>query len=71
MVSTAKEIYFPGQNCHFPGQTIQDLKVIYQDMCEKAFHIYSMYDQLLTIVILWYSLLTPSSCLINPLLFKF
>jgi len=33
---------------HFPGQSIQALKVINQDMCEKAHHIYSMYDQVLT-----------------------
>jgi len=39
--------YFLGQNLHFPEQSIQDLKVINQDMCEKAY-IYSMYDQLLT-----------------------
>ena len=73
MVPTAKEILFsrifPGQNDHFPGQSIQDLKVINQDMCEKAY-IYSMYDRLLKF--LCYSLLlTPSSCLIHPLLFKF
>jgi len=56
---------FPAQNYHFPGQSIQDLKVIYQDTCKKGYHIYSMYDQLLTFI--WYSpLLTPSSCLIQP-----
>jgi len=42
MVPTSKEILFfrtfPGQNYHFPGQTIQDLKVINQDMCEKPHH---------------------------------
>ena len=35
MVPTAKEILFsgifPGQNNHFPGQRIQDLKVINQE----------------------------------------
>jgi len=44
MVPTDKEIH----NYHFPGQSIQDLKVINQEMCEKAYHIYSLYDQLLT-----------------------
>ena len=50
---------------------IQDLKVINQEACEKAYHIYLMHDQWLTF--LWYSLLllSPSSCLIHPLLFKF
>jgi len=56
MVSTAKEMLlsriFSGQNYHFPGQSTQDLKVINRDMCEKAYYIYSMYDQFL-----WYSLL--------------
>jgi len=41
MVPTPKEILFsmtfPGQNYHFPGQSIQDLKVINQDMREKAY----------------------------------
>ena len=41
---------FFGQNYHFPGQRIQDLKVINQDMCEKAYHIYSIYDRLLRFV---------------------
>jgi len=44
MVPTVKEIIFsktfPGQNYHFPGQSIQSLKVITQYMCEKAYHIY-------------------------------
>ena len=35
---------FPGQNDHFPGQSIQDLKVINQDLCEKAYYIYPMFD---------------------------
>ena len=39
MVPTANEILFsrtfPGQNFHFPGQSIQNLKVINQDMCKK------------------------------------
>jgi len=39
---------FPGQNCYIPGQSIHDLKVINQNMCEKAYHIYSMHDQSLT-----------------------
>ena len=41
MVPTAREILFsrtfPAQNYHFPEQSIQDLKVINQDMCEKAY----------------------------------
>jgi len=37
---------------YFPGQSIQDLKAINQDTCEKAYHSNSMYDQLLTF--LWY-----------------
>ena len=74
MVPAAKEMLlsrtFPGQNYHFPGQSIQDLKVINWDTREKAYHICSMYDQLLKF--LWYSLLlAPSICLIHPLLFKF
>jgi len=44
MVPTAKKINFPGQNYHLPGQSIQDLKVINQDMCEKAYNDYSTYD---------------------------
>jgi len=35
---------FPGQDYHFPGQIVQDLKVIYQEMCKKAYYIYSIYD---------------------------
>ena len=59
---------FLGQKYHF--KDIVHLKIINQDMCEKAYHIYSMYDQLLNF--LWYSLLlNPSSCLIHPLLFTF
>ena len=70
MVPTAKEIVFsrtfPGQNYHFSGRSIQDLKVINQDMCEKAYHIYSMIDWL---TFIWYNLLfTYSSCLIHPFL---
>jgi len=46
MVPKTKEILFygtfPGQNYHFPGQSIQYLKVINQDACKKAYHIYSM-----------------------------
>jgi len=46
MVPTAKEILFPrtvsGQIYHIPGQMIPDLKAINQDMCEKAYLIYSM-----------------------------
>jgi len=72
MVPTAKEILFyrtfPGQNYYLPGQIIQDLKVINQEMCKKVYHIYSMYDRLL--ICLWYSLLlTPYSCLIHSFLF--
>jgi len=41
MVASDKEILisrrFAGQNYHFPGESIQDLKVINQDMCEKAY----------------------------------
>jgi len=74
MVPTAKKILFSrtfsGKIFQFPGQSLQDLKVINQDMHEKVYHIYLMYDQLLTF--LWYSLiLAPSSCLIHTLLFKF
>ena len=39
-----RKYYFPGQNYNFPGHGIKDLKVINQDMCNKAYHIYSMYD---------------------------
>jgi len=53
MVPIAKEILFsrtfPGLNYYFPGQSIQDLKVINQDTWEKGYNIYSMYDRLLTI----------------------
>ena len=46
-VPTAKESLFswtfPEQNYHFPGQSIQDLKIINQDMREKAY-IGSIYD---------------------------
>jgi len=59
MVPTAKEILFSRTKLPFPGQIIQNLKVINEDMWEKAFHFYSMSDRLLTF--LWYSLhLTPS-----------
>jgi len=34
----------PRQKYHFPGQSIQDLKVINKDICQKAYHIYLMYD---------------------------
>jgi len=49
MVPTAKEILFArtflGQIYHFPGQIIQDLKVINQDMWEKhVIFIQSMID---------------------------
>ena len=71
-VPATKEIFFsrtfPVQNFYFPGQNIQDLKVINQDMREKAYHIYSMYDRLLKF--LWYSLLLTLSSS-HPLLFKF
>jgi len=54
MVPTAKEILFSRtfleQNYHFQGQCIQALKVINQDTFEKAYHIYSLYDRLLTYV---------------------
>jgi len=49
---------FPGQSYYFQGQSMQDLKVINQDVCEKAYHIYLMYKRLLTF--LWYSLDPPS-----------
>jgi len=56
MVPAAKEILVSrillGQNYYFPGESIQDLKVIYQDRCEKTYHIYSMYDRLLTFFII-------------------
>jgi len=41
----------PTLSYHFPRQSIQDLMVINQDMCEKAFHIYLLYDRLL--IFLW------------------
>ena len=48
MTCTVKEILFsrtfPGQYYHFPGQCIQYLKVTNEDMSEKAYNIYSMYD---------------------------
>jgi len=44
MVPTAKEILLPGQNYYFPEQSIQDLKVINQDICKT--YIYSLYDQI-------------------------
>jgi len=47
MVSTAKILLFPGQNYYFPGHSIQDIKVVNQDKCEKGYRIYSIYDQLL------------------------
>ena len=40
----SRKYSFPGQNYHFPGNIIKDLKVINQDTGEKAYHIYSMYD---------------------------
>jgi len=50
MVPTAKEILFSMifPETKLPFSSIQDLKAINQDMCEKAHHIYSMYGQLLT-----------------------
>jgi len=75
MVPTAKEILYSRT---FPG-LFQDkitifedkvYKTINQDMCEKAYNIYSMYNRLLKF--LWYSLLlTHSNCPIHALLFKF
>jgi len=40
---------FPGQNYHFPGQSIQDFKVINQDMREKACYTDWIHDWLLII----------------------
>ena len=40
-------IIFQDKNYHFPGQSIQDLKVINRDTCAKAYHIYSMDDRFL------------------------
>jgi len=69
-----RKYYFPEHFQYnittFPGQSIQDLKVINQDMSKKAYHIYSMYDRLL-IFLLHSLLLTPFSCLIHSLLSKF
>ena len=46
MVPAAKELLFsrtfPGQNYRFPAQSVQYLKVITEDMCKKAYHIYSV-----------------------------
>jgi len=59
-----------GQNYHFTGQSTQDLKATNHNMHEKALNQCWMYDCLLTF--LWSSLLlTPSSCLTHPPLFKF
>jgi len=74
MVATAMEILFsrifPEQNYHFPGKWYTRFKGNKSKYVWKAYHIYSMYDWLLTI--LWYSvLLNPSSCLIYEHLFKF
>ena len=48
MVKTIKEILFsrtfPGQNYHFPGQSIQDVKLINQEIWGQGYHIYSIYD---------------------------
>jgi len=48
MVPTTKEILFsrtfPGQNYHFPGQSIQDVKLINQEIWGQGYHIYSIYD---------------------------
>ena len=43
MVPTVKEILF---SRIFPAQSIQDLRITNQDECEKAYHIYSTYNQL-------------------------
>jgi len=60
MVPTVKEILFSRT---IPEQSVEDLKVINQDMWKKDYHIYSAY--------LWYSLLlTLSSYLIHPFLIK-
>ena len=32
-----RKYYFPGHNNHFPEQSIQDLKVINQDMHKKVY----------------------------------
>ena len=45
MAPIAKEILY------FPGQSIQDLKVINQNTCEKSYYICSMYDRLLTFLL--------------------
>jgi len=68
MVPKAKEILFSRKKFTISRKKcIQDLKAIYQNMCKKAYHIYLIYDQFV-----WYSLLlTPSNCLIHPLLSKF
>ena len=42
MVPTANEILFLRT---FPRQSIHDLKAINQDTCERAYRIYSIYDQ--------------------------
>jgi len=44
-VKTQISTWFPQPRKYYsPGQNIQDLKPINQDMCKKAYHIYSMYD---------------------------
>ena len=54
----------------FSGSKYTKFKGYKPKYVQKAYHIYSVYDRLLTFIC--YSLLlTPSSCLMHPLLFKF
>jgi len=65
--SQPRKYYFPGHYYYFfKVQSIQDLKVINQDMCKKVYRIYSKCDQLLTL--LWYTL---PSCLLAVLFTHF
>jgi len=60
MIPTAKVILFsrtfPGQNYHFPGQSIQDLKVINQDIYAKKHIIFIQ-----CMIDYWHFYGTPSS----------
>ena len=60
---------FPGQIYDFRRQSIPDLKVTNKDVSKK----YIIFIQRMADYChFWYSLLlTPSSCLVHPVLFKF
>jgi len=55
---------------YFPGfKYTRYLKITNQDMCKKAYHIYSMYDRLLTFLG-YILLLTPSRTFLDFVKFK-